>query len=131
MILITLRLGPTGTGTQMMSWIHIDDWLHVVAKCINDSTLSGPVNATAPAPVSNTTFATTLGVVLNRPAVIPLPGFVLKVGLGSQLVDELLLNGCSVYPSKLERSGFQFRYKNVESALAAVCNGSGGDVRND
>lgn len=115
--------GPTGTGNQYFPWIHIDDWIQGVGKCINDETIAGPVNLTAPDQVTNAQFAAILGKTLHRPAVIPMPAFVMRLILGRELADELILNGCGILPKKLQSSGFQFTYPNLSSALDAVCHG--------
>jgi uncharacterized protein (TIGR01777 family) len=116
--------GPTGSGTQMMPWIHIDDWIRVVGKCVDDALLRGPVNVTAPQPVSNRVFAAALGRALHRPAVLPLPLPVLQLALGKQLVYELLETGSAVIPAKLSDAGFTFHYPDIDSALHAVVDGT-------
>jgi hypothetical protein len=119
--------GPVGfQGTQIMSWIHIDDWVRAVGKCIDDKSLTGPVNMTAPSASSTTSskFAKALGTALHRPAIIPLPGFVLKLAFGADLVNELLLGGCGVQPARLMTAGFKFEYPELDGALKAVCYGA-------
>src|SRR5690606_29226211 len=74
--------GPVGSGRQFMPWIHVDDWVDMAWWAIFTDTVRGPLNATAPEPVTNTTFAKALGRALRRPAVIPAPGFALKLLLG-------------------------------------------------
>jgi uncharacterized protein len=115
--------GPTGTGKQFFPWIHIDDWIQGVGQCINDETLTGPVNLTAPDQVTNAQFASTLGKTLHRPAFMPMPSFAMRLILGRELADELILNGCGILPKKLQNSGFQFTYPNLSSALEVVCHG--------
>lgn len=113
--------GRFGSGKQWQSWIAIDD--HVAATIhLLEHDVSGPVNLTAPQPVTNADFARTLGRVLHRPAVLPVP----KVGpallLGSELADNLLYRGQRVLPRALEHAGFRFRYPDLEPALRAVLN---------
>jgi uncharacterized protein len=115
--------GPVASGRQSMSWIHIDDWIRAVGKCINDQSLAGPVNFTSPHPVTSKEFANALGRALNRPAVIPLPGIVMRIGLGDELAIELLLSGSRIVPKRLLDSGFEFQYPGLDTAFPAVCSG--------
>jgi len=111
--------GPTGSGEQWMSWIALDDLLGAFEHALHTSGLSGPVNAVAPAPVTNHEFATALGHLLHRPSFIPAPAPVLKAVLG-QMADELLLFSQRVSPNQLRQSGFQFRYPELDGALEHV-----------
>lgn len=115
--------GRTGSGKQMLSWIHIDDWIYGASKCINDNTITGPVNFTAPNPVTNEEFTKALGKTLNRPTFLPAPTPILKLILGSELVNELLLTGCGVVPDKLQKKNLKFAYPDIHSALDAICHG--------
>lgn len=108
------RLGP---GDQGMSWIHIDDLVAAIAHCLEHDNLSGPVNLTAPAPVSNAAFTKALGRVLHRPTFLPVPAFGLKAIFG-QMAQPLLLEGAYVLPRALQDSGFVFRHETIEAALA-------------
>lgn len=107
--------GPIASGQQWMSWVHIMDEIRAILWLIDNSTLQGAFNLTAPAPVTNAEFSMILGKVLHRPAVIPLPGFVMKLLLGE--ASELLLEGQRVVPAKLQASGFEFRYPDLQLAL--------------
>jgi len=111
--------GPLGSGTQWISWIHRDDLVDLLVAALEDQTFRGPVNATAPHPVTNREFAGTLGQVLNRPARLPTPGFVLRLVLG-QMADELLLTGQRVLPQRAERWGYLFRYPRLAEAFHAI-----------
>ena len=111
--------GPMGSGKQFMSWIHRDDLVSMICHIIETDTLSGPVNGTAPTPVDNTTFSKALGKALNRPAFLPLPGFVLKMLMGD-MGKELLLCGQRVIPEKALSSGFEFKYPDIDGALNAI-----------
>ena len=111
--------GPIGSGQQGMSWIHIDDMVAAILYCINNPEIAGPVNATAPSPVSNARFSATLGEVLQRPARLPMPAIMVKLLFGEMGV-ELLLNGQYVLPNKLLAAGFQFRYGDLDRALHAI-----------
>ncbi|MGH7198411.1 MAG: TIGR01777 family oxidoreductase [Candidatus Omnitrophota bacterium] len=110
--------GPLGNGRQFLSWIHIEDEVGAILKALEDPSLRGPVNLTAPHAVPMREFARTLGRVLGRPAVFPVPGFVLKLLLGE--MSTLLLTGQNVFPRKLAEAGFQFRYPFLETALQAL-----------
>ncbi|MEY9092722.1 TIGR01777 family oxidoreductase [Paenibacillus sp. RC84] len=107
--------GRIGSGSQWMSWIHIADMVALIDACIRNEDISGPVNATAPHPVRNREFAQTLGSVLRRPHVLPVPAFALKIVLGE--LSMLLLEGQRVLPRKLLEHEFQFRYPTLEEAL--------------
>lgn len=108
--------GPVGSGDQHWSWVAIDDVVGGIHQMIADETLRGPVNMTAPEPVTSRAFAKTLGKVLSRPAVLKVPGFALKLAMG-EAADEMLLAGQRVLPTKLEASGYRFRYADLEEAL--------------
>lgn len=108
--------GPAGRGDQYMSWIALDDVIGVIGYIIKNDTLRGALNVTAPEPVTNAEFAKMLGRVLNRPAVIPIPGLAIKVMFG-EMGEALLLGGARVLPARLTRSTFQFRYRRLEDAL--------------
>jgi uncharacterized protein (TIGR01777 family) len=111
--------GPMGSGKQFMSWIHRDDLVAMICHIIDTESLSGPVNGTAPTPVNNKTFSKALGKALNRPAFMPLPGFVLKMLMGD-MGKELLLCGQRVLPVKAQESGFKFKYPELDDALNAI-----------
>lgn len=111
--------GPIGDGRQWMSWIHRDDLVGLILHAIAEPSLSGPINATAPAPVRNREFAATLGRVLRRPAVLPVPAFVLHRLLG-QMAEELLLNGQKVLPARAEETGYRFTFTTLEAALSDI-----------
>jgi uncharacterized protein (TIGR01777 family) len=112
--------GRTGSGKQWMSWIALDDEVGAILHAIDDESLSGPVNLTAPKPVTNAELAKTLGRVLNRPAVLPTPMLPLKVIFGNELVTALLVGGQRVLPNKLSADGYRFRYVELEAALRAL-----------
>ena len=110
--------GPLGTGTQWMSWIHLEDLVELVLFLMNQA-VSGPVNATAPHPVTNRDFAKALGQTLRRPAWLPTPAFALKLPLG-QMAEELLLTGQRVLPARAQALGFRYRYPELAEALRAI-----------
>jgi uncharacterized protein (TIGR01777 family) len=111
--------GPIGSGKQGMSWIHIDDMVAAILHCINNPQMVGPINATAPYPVANAEFSATLGVTLDRPARLPMPGFMVKLLFG-EMGEELLLQGQYVLPNKLLANGFRFQYPNLDQALQQI-----------
>jgi uncharacterized protein len=111
--------GPIGSGRQWMSWIERDDLVRLIAHIIATPSLTGPVNATAPTPVTNAAFARVLGGALRRPALLKVPAVVLH-HLAGAFADELLLGGQRVLPDKAQVSGFVFRHETVRSALDAI-----------
>lgn len=111
--------GPLGTGRQYSPWIHRHDWVALVLFALTTPSLSGPVNATAPHPVTNAEFATALGRAIQRPAFIRTPAFALRLMLG-EMADGLLLSGQRAVPAKAERLGYRFTFKNLPSALASL-----------
>ena len=118
-MLLPFRLGlggPLGSGTQYFPWIHLDDWLDLVMWLMADQRASGPFNGTAPNPVTNADFTRALGHALSRPAVIPVPGFGLRIALGE--LASSLLSGQRAVPGRALEMGFEFRYPEIESALA-------------
>ena len=115
--------GRAGSGDQYWSWIHRNDWMRIVRWAIDTPDITGPLNLTAPHPVTNTKFAQTLGRVLHRPALAPAPAFAMRLLLG-EMADALILNGQRVLPAKATLHGFEFRYPDLESALRAIYGGS-------
>ncbi|MFP3517481.1 TIGR01777 family oxidoreductase [Pseudomonas sp. SIMBA_077] len=107
--------GPIGSGRQWMPWIHIKDQMALIDFLMHEKTASGPYNACAPHPVRNAEFAKTLGRVLHRPAFMPLPAFVLRLGLGE--MAELLLGGQRAMPARLLAAGFTFKFTDLRAAL--------------
>ena len=120
-LLPTFKLGlggPIASGKQWMPWIHIDDMVEIIAYAIQND-LSGPINCTAPNPVTNREFAKTLGKALRRPAIAPMPAAIVKLLFG-QMGDELMIQGQSVIPQKLQQKGFNFKYTSLYSALNTI-----------
>jgi len=111
--------GPLGSGRQYWSWIHVDDWVSMVLWALEDGSAAGPINITAPTPVTNREFASTLGRVLKRPALLPAPGFALRIALG-EMADALILSGQRVLPARALASGFRFQHEGLEQALRAL-----------
>lgn len=111
--------GKLGHGKQWMSWIHMQDYLNIILTCIENEALEGAINATAPNPVTNQEFSKTYASVLNRPAFMPMPAFVLKTAFG-QMAQELILSGQRVIPQKLIELNFQFNYPSLKDALSEI-----------
>ncbi len=113
--------GTIGSGEQWMSWIALDDLIRIIHFALENEDLRGAANATAPNPVKNEEFTDTLGKVLHRPTIIPIPAFGIKLLFGEK-GEKLLLEGCRVLPAKLEEAGFEFKFKNLEEALKHALN---------
>lgn len=111
--------GRIGQGKQWMPWVHLNDLLGIILYCIDHDSLKGAINGTAPKPVTNQEFTRTLGKVLKRPAVFPLPVIVVKLLMG-QMGEELLLAGKRVLPIKISDAGYKFQYEKLENALFDV-----------
>jgi len=111
--------GPIGTGRQWMSWIHLDDMVGLIVHAMACDDLRGPINATAPNPVTNRDFARALGRALRRPAVLPLPASIVRLALG-QMAEELLLGARKILPRRAEESGYRFRYPGLDTALRQI-----------
>ncbi|TAL48689.1 MAG: TIGR01777 family protein [Methylovulum sp.] len=107
--------GRLGNGQQWMSWIHRDDWIAIAQTMIDNASMQGAYNATAPNPVSNSEFTQTLAHCLKRPALVPIPARFLKIVLGE--MSELVLGSQRVMPERLLAQGFSFRYPTLSGAL--------------
>ena len=108
--------GRLGSGRQYWSWITLEDVVAAVVHLL-ESDVRGPVNLTAPNPVTNSDFSKVLGAVLRRPSFLPAPAFGLKALLGGEMADELLLQGQRALPTRLLASGFEFSHSRLEPAL--------------
>lgn len=115
--------GPMGDGRQWMSWIDRDDLVRLIGHVIATDAMRGPVNGTAPAPVTNVAFTRALGEALNRPALMRVPAWPLRV-IAGDLARELLLGGQRVLPDVAHATGFRFRHATVEAALASILGAS-------
>lgn len=111
--------GRMGAGRQWMSWISLEDVIGVATHVVRDARAAGPVNAVAPRPVTNADFAGTLGRVLRRPAILPVPAWALRAAVGRGMADEALLASTRVQPRRLEEWGYAFRHPTLEQALRA------------
>jgi uncharacterized protein (TIGR01777 family) len=112
--------GKLGSGEQWQSWISIDDEVAAIIHLL-DADVSGPVNLTAPNPVTNAEFTDTLGNVLHRPTILPIPNFGPKLLLGGELADNLLFSGQKVHPAVLlAQPDFHFVHPHLDIALQAL-----------
>ena len=110
---------PIAGGAQWQSWISLDDWVRACAHALDTSDLRGALNLVAPYPVQQLEFAETLGDVLRRPTVLPLPAWPLRAVLG-QMADEALLASQRVMPRALIDSGFRYLHPSLEKAFRHV-----------
>ncbi|MDQ2077295.1 TIGR01777 family oxidoreductase [Marinimicrobium sp. ABcell2] len=111
--------GRLGDGRQWMSWIHRRDLIGIILLCLSNSSLVGPVNGTAPNPVTNRVFTRTLAKTLHRPSLLPVPGFGLRLLMG-ELADELLLAGQRVLPEVAPAHGYEYEFPELGPALEDV-----------
>lgn len=108
--------GIIGSGRQYVSWIALDDVVGVIHHALLSDKLEGPVNTASPQPVTNREFTKTLGRVLGRPTLFPMPEFAARLAFG-EMADELLLASTRVEPARLLTSGYTFRFPELERAL--------------
>lgn len=111
--------GRLGSGRQFYSWIHLQDWVRLVTWAMTEEAVSGPLNATAPTPVTNADFARALGHALHRPSLLPAPALALRLILG-EMAEAMVLGGQRVIPQKALSLGFDFAYPTVDAALRAI-----------
>lgn len=107
--------GPIGDGKQIVSWVHLDDAVAMLIKAIDDARLSGPVNFTAPNPVSNAELMTQIGLQMKRKSRVSVPSGILKWRFGEGA--DPLLTGQRVLPKRMQQAGYQWRYPDITSAL--------------
>ena len=112
--------GVLGNGQQYMSWIALDDAVGAIHHTLITDSLQGPVNNVAPHPVTNREFTKTLGRVLRRPTLFPLPSFGLRLMFGGEMANELFLSSTRVEPTRLLETGYAFQYPDLEGALRHV-----------
>jgi len=107
--------GPIGSGKHWFSWIHIDDEIGIILLALDNPQAVGPINATGQHPVTNKEFSKALGRALHRPAILPVPPFMLKLRLGE--VADILTTGQRVIPAKALALGYQFKFPDIDGAL--------------
>jgi len=108
--------GVIGSGRQYMSWIALDDLIGIFQHALANDSLRGPANAVAPNPATNREFTKSLGQVLSRPTIFPMPAFAARLAFG-EMADELLLASTRVEPARLAASGYSFAYPQLEATL--------------
>lgn len=108
--------GIVGDGRQYWSWVAIDDVVGMIDFCMTHPEISGPVNAVSPNPCTNHDFTKTLGGVLHRPTIVPMPAFAARLALGA-MADDLLLGSNRIVPERLQQSGYAFRCPTLDGAL--------------
>jgi uncharacterized protein len=111
-------LGTLGSGRQWVSWIHVDDEIAALLRCLDDEVLAGPVNLVAPNPVRQSELARAIRQAVHRPATVPVPSFLVRAALGE--AASLVLSGQRVVPSVLVASGFHFTHPSLDGALGAL-----------
>jgi uncharacterized protein (TIGR01777 family) len=109
--------GPLAGGGQYLAWIHLDDEIGILLWALDNENVSGVVNASSPNPVTNKEFSKALGRTLNRPAVMPVPGFVLDAKFGREF-GQVLRGGARVIPKRTEELGYEFKHPDLDEALA-------------
>ena len=110
--------GPVGGGRQYMPWVHRHDWVEMVRWIVDTPAVDGPVNVTAPHPVTNATFSRSLGHAIHRPALMPAPRFALKIALGE--VADAVLAGQRALPRRAQAAGYHFRYPEIDIAFRGI-----------
>jgi len=110
--------GPLGSGRQWVSWIHINDLVGIILWALENPRVEGPLNGTAPQPVTNREFARTLGRVLGRPSWVPTPGIALRLMIGE--AADVILQGQRVLPRRVLEMGFRFRFASLAEALEDI-----------
>lgn len=110
--------GPVGKGTQWMSWVHLEDLVSLILYSLEKNTVSGPLNAVAPHPVTNKEFTKAMGAALSRPAIFPAPAFGIKLMMGE--LSALVLDSQKVSAEKAEQLGYKFHYPLIKSALNEI-----------
>ena len=110
--------GPIGSGKQYMPWIHLDDLVGMYVAAVHHPSFHGPINASAPEPVTNKQFAKALGRAINRPAVAPVPGFTIKIMYGE--MSQIVLNGVRMVPGRAAELGYDFEHPDLDEALRST-----------
>jgi len=122
-MLVPFRLGAggiIGSGGQYMSWVSLDDTVGIIHHVLMSETVTGAANAVTPYPVTNSEFTKMLGIVLHRPTPLPVPAFALRLALGREMADALLLLSTRVQPRRLIETAYPFRHPYLGDALRHV-----------
>ncbi len=112
--------GRIGSGRQWVSWISIDDEVGGILHALGTDGLSGPLNLSAPNPVTNADYTKALGRALRRPALLVVPKAAVSAALGAEMAQQMLLGGQRALPAKLEATGYEFRHPTIDDALSAL-----------
>jgi uncharacterized protein len=112
--------GKMGSGQQWVSWITLEDVIGIIRYALGNASVTGVVNLVAPQPVRNAEFAKELGRAMHRPALVPAPAFALRVALGREMADSMLLASQRVEPARMAAADYKFRHPNLRTALDAV-----------
>ncbi|RLS55856.1 MAG: TIGR01777 family protein [Planctomycetota bacterium] len=121
-MLLPFKLGAggiIGSGRQYWSWLTVDEAAEMFRFAVNTRSLSGPVNAVSPQPVTNYEFTKALGAILHRPTIFPLPAFIARIALG-EMAQDLILASTRVLPTRLESTGYRFLHGDIETGLRAA-----------
>ncbi|HYX18292.1 MAG TPA: TIGR01777 family oxidoreductase [Nostoc sp.] len=110
--------GPIGSGRQWFSWVHVDDLVNLILEALTKPEIKGVYNGTAPNPVRMADLSQTLGQVMNRPSWLPVPGFAIEALLGDGAM--VVLEGQQVLPKRTLKTGFEYKYPNLQSALRQI-----------
>ena len=110
--------GRLGSGRQWVSWIHLNDLVGMILWALNDPRVEGPLNGTAPQPVTNREFVRTLGRAINRPSIFPTPAFALRLALGTSAA--VVLQGQRVLPERAQKLGYVFEFTSLAEALRDI-----------
>ncbi|MCU6710905.1 TIGR01777 family oxidoreductase [Paenibacillus sp. J5C_2022] len=121
--------GPVGSGKQGLSWIHLHDIVRLILFCLDDDSIDGPVNASAPQPVSNDEFGRAIAKAMGRPHWFPVPAFLMRLLFGE--MSTLLLDGQRAVPKKSQQCGFRFQYPAIDSAMEQLVGKRQRSQRND
>lgn len=112
--------GVIGSGKQWWSWIALDDVIAVIDRALHDERMTGPINVVAPNPATNREFTKTLGSVLGRPTIAPMPAFAAKLAFGREMAEETLLASTKVAPAKLREIGYEFQRPDLRQSLRGM-----------
>jgi uncharacterized protein (TIGR01777 family) len=112
--------GKLGSGQQWMSWVTLEDAIGILVYALKDASVTGAINVVAPQPVRNAAFTQELARALHRPALVPAPAFALRLALGQEMADSMLLTSQRVEPARLQQMDYHFLHNDLSSALTSV-----------
>jgi uncharacterized protein (TIGR01777 family) len=111
--------GPIASGRQVVSWIHVDDWVGMTLWALENAQVAGPLNLTAPNPVTNAELAKAIGHAVHRPSFVPAPAFAVRLLVG-EMADAAILNGQCVIPAKAQSLGYRFVHPTIDKAVTQI-----------